>query len=517
MSSRVTYSLKNARVTMIFYLLMLVANFFSRRVFIDTLGEDLVGLSSTMLSYIGLMNLAEMGMSVAIANALYAPLYERDNHRIKEIVSLFGFLFRWVGIFIGVAGVLFSCFFPLIFADKGVPLGVVYMAFYAFLTTTMLSYLVNYKQNLLQAGQKGYIVVRTFNASLLMKIVLQMVILKYFDGGYASFLILEVIFGVVFSIWLSSEIKREYPWLNTSYRQGKTASKSNPRIFRNIRNFMSQRVAGFVLLNSDPIVIQNIMGFTWVTHYTNYTMIMQRVVQLIAGTLNNSYASIGNLVASGDRSKIKHVFWQFNAMYFWIGGLIAFGFYYLIDDFIPLWLGQGGVTLPSTTTALLCVVLFFNFIRNTQQYYLNAYGLYADVWAAWCEAGLNLAISIGVGIHYGLVGIVAGTAVSTLLFAIIWKPYYLYKRGFCESSAEYWITIAKHTLVISISWVVSRWIMTLGWLPGGDSWIGITVQGLAILLIFGTLSGVAMYVCSSGMRTLVKLWADIIRRHNSKK
>ncbi|MEG1607227.1 MAG: sugar transporter [Mucinivorans sp.] len=509
-SSRVKYSIKNARVTLIFYLLMLLVNFFSRRVFIDFLGSDLVGLTGTMLSYIGFLNLAELGISVAIANALYLPLHKDDKPKINEIVSLYGFIFRWVGLLIGTVGLLFSCFFPIIFAGAGLPLWVIYLTFYTFMATTMLSYLVNYKQNLLNAGQKGYIAVRTLNISLIVKITLQMVCLKYFEAGMVSYLLLEVVFGVVFSVWLSREINKEYPWLKSSYCLGKIASRNNPSIFKNIRQFFSQRIAGFVLINSDPIVVQNIMGFSWVTNYTNYTMIMQRVVQLIAGSLNNSYASVGNLVAAGDKAKIKQVFWQFNALYFWIGGLVSFGFFHLIGPFIPLWLGDEGVVLSKEVTFLLAMVLFFNFVRNTQQYYLNAYGLYGDVWAAWSEAALNLTISIVVGLQYGLIGIVGGTAISTFIFAILWKPYYLYRYGFGQKSTEYWLTILKHTTIIAIAWTLSPLMLEAQWMPSGESWLGIMVQGVATLVIFGGLSGVGMYFTSSGMRTLIKLWMDIL-------
>ena len=75
--SRISYSVKNVKVSLVFYMLVLLLNFFSRRVFLETLGNELVGLSETVMGYIGFLNLAEMGISVAIANVLYAPLYNR--------------------------------------------------------------------------------------------------------------------------------------------------------------------------------------------------------------------------------------------------------------------------------------------------------------------------------------------------------------------------------------------------------------------------------------------------------
>ena len=63
--SRISYSLKNVKVSLVFYMLVLGLNFFSRRIFLESLGTELVGLSDTVMSYIGFLNLAEMGISVA--------------------------------------------------------------------------------------------------------------------------------------------------------------------------------------------------------------------------------------------------------------------------------------------------------------------------------------------------------------------------------------------------------------------------------------------------------------------
>ena len=46
--SKLEKSIKNARVAFAFYFVTLVVSFVSRKVFIDTLGTELVGLSSTM-------------------------------------------------------------------------------------------------------------------------------------------------------------------------------------------------------------------------------------------------------------------------------------------------------------------------------------------------------------------------------------------------------------------------------------------------------------------------------------
>ena len=59
--SRVHKSLLNARVNLIFYFLGLLLSFFSRKIFLDILGADFMGLAGTMINLLNFLNLAELG------------------------------------------------------------------------------------------------------------------------------------------------------------------------------------------------------------------------------------------------------------------------------------------------------------------------------------------------------------------------------------------------------------------------------------------------------------------------
>ena len=77
--SRTYKSLRNSSVAMIFYLVALVLEFFSRKIFLDHLGEAVLGLNTTAQSLLQFLNIAEMSIGVAIAFALYRPLFAKDH------------------------------------------------------------------------------------------------------------------------------------------------------------------------------------------------------------------------------------------------------------------------------------------------------------------------------------------------------------------------------------------------------------------------------------------------------
>ena len=121
--SRLHKSYLNARVNVFFYLVTLFISFFSRKIFLEKLGADFVGLTSTMQNLLGFLNLAELGIGASIGYVLYKPIFDGNRDRIKEIVSVLAYLYRNVGLLILGAGLLLACFLPYIFADAGIRLG----------------------------------------------------------------------------------------------------------------------------------------------------------------------------------------------------------------------------------------------------------------------------------------------------------------------------------------------------------------------------------------------------------
>ena len=72
-SSRAVRSIKNVQIALLFYVVNLILQFFSRKIFLNYLGAEILGLNSTAQNLIGFLNLAELGIGSAIAFTLYIP------------------------------------------------------------------------------------------------------------------------------------------------------------------------------------------------------------------------------------------------------------------------------------------------------------------------------------------------------------------------------------------------------------------------------------------------------------
>ena len=82
--SRTSKSIKNSSVALVFYFINLILQFFSRKLFLDYLGAEVLGLNTTATNLLQFLNLAELGVGSAISCTLYKPLAEKDANAINE-------------------------------------------------------------------------------------------------------------------------------------------------------------------------------------------------------------------------------------------------------------------------------------------------------------------------------------------------------------------------------------------------------------------------------------------------
>ena len=204
----------------------LILSFFSRKIFLSCLGADFVGLTGTLQNLLGFLNLAELGIGISIGYILYKPLYEHDQTKINEIISVMGYLYRWIGLVILGAGIVVSIFLPFIFPDNntGFRSSLVYFAYYSFLASSLIGYFINYRQNLLSVDQRNYVVTAYYQSATIIKTLIQMAS-AYYTRNYYLWITIELVFGIIYSMILNWKINSTYPWLKAEIKLGKQLFK----------------------------------------------------------------------------------------------------------------------------------------------------------------------------------------------------------------------------------------------------------------------------------------------------
>ena len=500
--SRVKKSLLNARVNLIFYFLTLALSFFSRKIFLDTLGADFVGLTGTLQNLLGFLNLAELGIGTAIGYVLYKPLFDQDHSKINEIISVFGYLYSWIGKIILVAGCILACFLPFIFPNTVFELSIIYFAYFSFLVSSLIGYFINYRQTLLGADQKNYVVTAYFQTMNIVKTLIQMVS-AYYTGSYCLWVAIELFFGIIYSFILNWKINQTYPWLKSEIRLGKQLFKKYPEVIRYTKQLFVHKIGEFSQFQTIPFIIYAYTSLKTVAYYGNYTIITAKISTFLLTFLSSTGASIGNLIAEGNNKKIIEIFWELLAVRILIGGIVLFALNNLMEPFISLWLGEEYI-LERNILLIMSITMFIGLMRRAYEQFLFGYGLFNDVWAPIAESVLNIVIALICGIYWGLFGILLGGLVSQFVIILLWKPYFLFKKGFKKSVFGYWKNFLFQILWITIPYI----IMNLYIIPLMDIDIsnfgGFILYSILIVGIYTLMSYMLLYVFSKGMRSFTK-------------
>jgi hypothetical protein len=497
--SREQKSILNARVNLIFYFITLALSFFTRKIFLDCLGADFVGLTSTIGNLLSFLNLAELGVGSAIGYVLYKPIYNNNHNEINEIISVFGYIYRKIGIIILAVGLVLGCFIPFIFSKTSFSLSIIYFAYFSFLASSLISYFINYRETLLSADQKNYVIVGYLQTSLVIKSLVQM-LLAYYTKNYYYWISIELAFGFLFSIVLNKKINHTYPWLSTNIKKGKILFKQYPDVMKFTKQLFVHKIATFVLSQTSPFLVFAFSSLKSVAFYSNYTLITDKLSGLINNILGSTGGGVGNLIAEGDRKKIEKVFWELTSIRYYIAGIFIFSLYHLIEPFISLWLG-GNYIMNKSILILILANSFILQTRGTNDQYIYGFGLFSDIWAPLTEAVLNLSIAIICGSFWGIEGVLMGPLISMTLIVCIWKPYFLYYKGFKTSSWSYWLTLSKYLLIIISSWILCHIILkstiTINPTSSYKSWI---IYAIITTFVYSIISFTVMYAFTQGIR-----------------
>lgn len=499
--SRVQKSLKNARVNLLFYFLSLFFAFFSRKIFLDCLGPDFIGLTSTLGNILGYLNLAELGIGTAVSVFLYKPLEQKNYERLNELMSLFGYLYQQIGLIIGICGLVVSLFFPFIFREIESGLFIVYFAFYSFLSSVLIGYFLNYRQLLLTADQKNYLVAVYFQSAGLVRTALQIALAYYYTNLYL-FVAVELLFSIIGCLVLNRKIGIEYPWLLSDKSKGKQLLKHYPDILINTKRVFIHKFKDFLLGRSDELFIFAFVSLKMVAYYGNYTMIITKVSLLFQSMLDGVSAGVGNLVAEGKKQHMINVFWELMFIRHFVAGLICFSLYFLLEPFITLWLGPQYL-LANSTLVLLVAYLYIQQSRGAVDMFNHAHGLYGDTWSAWVELVLNIGFTLLLAFKYEIAGILMGKLISLGAIVIWWKPYYLFKNGFHLPIWGYWKQNIRYYLIFALSFGGAGWLGSLLPFQPTQNFFVLILYASSIVGFYLLINISLLYFCAAGSKSFL--------------
>ena len=259
--------------------LIVILNFVVRRIFLDVLVVDYLGYDGLFTSIFSFLNLSEMGIASIITYHMYREIASDNREKIRKLLYTYKLIYRIVGLFVIVAGILVSLFLPLILNDRQKESWLfIYTIYFLQLMATLCTYFLAYRRILFITHQRIYVCTVVDTATNIVSVILRMLVLLYLRN-YIVYLIIAIIANVTSNLVIAVRAKKEYPDLIEE--KASVAFMKELDLFHEVKNMMATKIAGTLYGASDDIIITYFLGIETNGLVSNYKMLTGKIQELI--------------------------------------------------------------------------------------------------------------------------------------------------------------------------------------------------------------------------------------------
>ena len=433
-TSRTEYVKKNILYGYISTVISSVFSIITRTIFVYVLGAEYLGVSGLFSNVLGVLSFTELGIGSAIVFSLYKPIAENDNEKIKSLISLYKRAYRLIAIVVTMIGLIIIPFLDYL-VNTDIPMSEIRVYYIIFLFNTVSSYFVTYKTSYVSALQKEYIVTNTTTIGTIVTNVIQIIFLVA-GGNYLSYLLIAAIIGLLQKILTVMYLNKKFPILTENDVKPLDTETKNI-IWKNVKALIIHKIGDVSVNQTDNIIISAFVNTTAVGLLSNYTTLNTLVSMFTNRFFSSFTASFGNMLAKESVEKQKKIFDIYDLLGFWIYGFVLIAFVTLSQPFVQLWLGKK-LLLDNVTMILYFVSLYLAGMTFIPYNFKVAAGRFnEDKWVAFCQAVVNLVVSIIAIKLIGLPGVFVGTIISRMIVVIV-RPYIVYKYVLKQSVLYYY-------------------------------------------------------------------------------
>lgn len=418
--------------------------FFSRKVFVDTLGFTVLGINGLFSNIIAFVSLIELGIGTAIICNLYKPLADKNVPLLNSLMSFYGKTYRKIALAISFICAVTLPFVHHIFKGE-LPVNDLRIIYALFAIETVIAYLFVYKKNIIIADQKQYLINSILITSNLVSTAAQIAVL-YYTKNFFWFLIIRILFKLAENLYISSVAARKYPFLNDT-EQHKLPDELRKNIASNTKALILHYFALYFVNSTDNLIISYFLGITYVGLILNYQMIFNAVLSFISQFSNGIIAGYGNLLALENKQKATDTFYVAFFISFIICNFAAASLLNLTQPFIKLWLGTTAV-LPFEVLIFLIIDFFILGMTAVGGAIRSSAGTFKqDRYFHLSAAIINLVISIILVQKIGLPGVIIGTITYRILEWYLALGAVLHKHVFNAPMTRYFKTSFNFLLI----------------------------------------------------------------------
>lgn len=485
---RTKYAIKNISISIISQIIILLLGFASRKVFIDNLGVEYLGVNGLLTNIISMMVLIESGIGVSIVYNLYKPLAENNYGKITALVQTYKKAYRVLALILTIVSVVsFPLLKYLMKTEQIIPgMKIVYGIF---VSKNVISYLNAYKWALINADQKGYVLAKN---NLLFQVIttVSKIIILVSMKNYILFLAIELIVFIIQTMVNTYCVRKRYPYIyNKDINQLDPDTKRN--INQNVKAMFFHNIGGYLVYSTDNLLISSFISVAMVGIYSNYTMVISQLSALLSPIVSGIGNGVGNLIATEEKKKIYDIFKVSFLVSFWVYSFSVIFLFNLLEPFINWWIGEGFL-LGKWVFLNVLLNFYINGMRSTIGTFKSKAGLFMqDRYMPMIEGIINLVVSLILIKYMGLIGVFLGTTISSLAIPVWNQPRIVYKELFKKPLKKFFIRYIYYLLVMLVTGGITS--LVCSYFIQGYSFTSLVIRGLICVTVTNTLYIIIFY------------------------
>lgn len=443
--SRVENSLKNSLFGVFSQATNILLGLVVRTFFIHFLSKEYLGINGLFTNILTMMSLAEMGIGSAIVFSMYKPIAENDYRQIAKLMNFYKRAYEIIGIVVAGVGLCIVPFLKYIIKDQ--PnidnLTIIYLLY---LSNTVLSYFVAYKQSIFNADQRVRVIHSFRLVFYIVRSILQIIIL-IFLRNFVLYLLVQVICTFLENLAISLYADHKYSFLR-EYRMEKLTSEERKPIIKNIKALFIYKIGSTALDGTDNIIISAFDGIISVGLLSNYSLITNSVQMLLSQVTNSLTGSVGNFIAQEKEERYEELLDRITFLYFVLYGGSCVILMACLSTFVKIWAGESFV-LSFWIVFIHCINMYIYGMMNAVWTFRSTMGLFVHgKWRPLISAVINIVVSIVLAQKIGLLGVILGTTITRITTNVWYDPYIVFKYGLKKKPVKYYLKWIGYLFVI---------------------------------------------------------------------
>lgn len=466
---------KNIFVTLFAQIIKLLLRFALQKVFICTLGAAYLGYNSVFANILEMLNMADLGVGIAITSFLYKPLADHNYDRVNALMYMYKRIYHFIGLGVAIIGVFITFLLPIVIPDAECSNLYLRFLFIINLVGTVSTYFLAYKRTLVIAKQKSYY---TNSVDLLTNIVgtILQIIFLFVTPNYIIYSFINIGKNIGSNIIIGISCDKENGRLSNEIDRELVREYRQP-IVQYVKDVFISKIGAYIYHSTDNIIISMFKGSLSAGYLSNYTLITTGVYAVLNQLLASIQATYGNFVASNDdREKQYEMTSNYMFVNFIMGNTCLLCCLLLFQPFMRIYLGTEYL-LEYSTVILLSVNVFLTIILVIPSQIFIIYKLYQyDKYIILFSAVFNIVLSAVLVNYIGLNGVLIGTLVTSLIY-LFSRLYIIASKIFKVSNWEYLKKIFIYLCITIITLCITS-ISIKGIYV--NSWISLICEGIMV-------------------------------------